>query len=279
MPSTANSHITSSPSSTPGRAQSPVTNHDLSGGGGSSLFNASLSSPSIKHAESGGSMPGTPTHSPRPQIRRRIRRKACSTNDDPAEQLTEMSVRGLNLFKYAVISHGVYQCKECAKENVQKTFKNKYSFQRHAFLYHEGAQRKVFPCPICGKEFSRPDKMKNHLKTTHECFMGKDMQFSPLNFLIGSGGSEMISNNNNDNKDDDSGSEGEGAGEAKITGYNNCSAEHDMMTALGLSFTAQQNKQGSAGPTADVMAALGLSYSGLSTPNAIKSELVVERAE
>ena len=25
---------------------------------------------------------------------------------------------------------------------LQKTFKNKYSFQRHAFLYHEGTQRK-----------------------------------------------------------------------------------------------------------------------------------------
>lgn len=249
----------------------------------------------MKHAESGGSMPNTPTHSPRPQIRRRIRRKACSTNEDPAEQLTEMSVRGLNLFKYAVISHGVYQCTECAKENVQKTFKNKYSFQRHAFLYHEGAQRKVFPCPMCGKEFSRPDKMKNHLKTTHECYMGKDMQFSPLNFLIGSGGPEMISNNNNDSQklDDDSGSEaGDVVVAGKGRGFNNCSAEHDMMTALGLSFTAaaQQDKDGNrvagSGPTADVMAALGLSYSGhsgidsLSTATtAIKPEVAVEGAE
>ncbi|PBC28413.1 Protein tramtrack, alpha isoform [Apis cerana cerana] len=47
-------------------------------------------------------------------------------------------------------------------------------FQRHAFLYHEGHQRKVFPCPVCGKEFSRPDKMKNHMKTVHDCFMPKD---------------------------------------------------------------------------------------------------------
>ena len=42
------------------------------------------------------------------------------------------------------------------------------SVQRHAFLYHEGAARKVFPCTICKKEFSRPDKMKQHLKQAHE---------------------------------------------------------------------------------------------------------------
>lgn len=74
-------------------------------------------------------------------IRRRIRRKNQSP-DDQALTLTEMSVRGLNLFRYASIQDGVYQCTECLKENVQKTFKNKYSFQRHAFLYHEGTQRK-----------------------------------------------------------------------------------------------------------------------------------------
>lgn len=74
-------------------------------------------------------------------MRRRIRRKNNSP-DDQALTLTEMSVRGLNLFRYASIQDGVYQCTECLKENVQKTFKNKYSFQRHAFLYHEGTQRK-----------------------------------------------------------------------------------------------------------------------------------------
>ena len=51
---------------------------------------------------------------------------------------------------------------------ISKNFKNKYSFQRHAFLYHEGAARKVFPCTVCQKEFSRPDKMKQHLKQAHE---------------------------------------------------------------------------------------------------------------
>ncbi|XP_030369470.1 protein tramtrack, alpha isoform isoform X1 [Scaptodrosophila lebanonensis] len=122
----------------------------------------------------------------RPVQRRRVRRKAQSTIDDQAEHLTEMSVRGLDLFRYASVSEGVYQCTECAKENMQKTFKNKYSFQRHAFLYHEGKHRKVFPCPVCSKEFSRPDKMKNHLKMTHENFTPpKDMvSFSPLKYLI-----------------------------------------------------------------------------------------------
>lgn len=122
-----------------------------------------------------------PTRQP---SRRRTRRKNLSP-DDQAEALTEMSVRGLDLFRYARISDGVYQCKECAKENVQKTFKNKYSFQRHAFLYHEGAQRKVFPCPVCNKEFSRPDKMKNHLKTTHESYMPKSDPVYPMSFIVG----------------------------------------------------------------------------------------------
>ncbi|XP_047038770.1 protein tramtrack, alpha isoform isoform X2 [Helicoverpa zea] len=120
----------------------------------------------------------------RPAVRRRIRRRANSASNDPAEQLTEMSVRGLNLFRYASVNEGVYQCTECAKENIQKTFKNKYSFQRHAFLYHEGHQRKVFPCPVCCKEFSRPDKMKNHMKTTHDCYVPKDCVYPPNAYFL-----------------------------------------------------------------------------------------------
>lgn len=119
----------------------------------------------------------------RQPVKRRARRRTASQSQDPAEQLTEMSVRGLNLFRYASINEGVYQCTECAKVDVQKTFKNKYSFQRHAFLYHEGHQRKVFPCPVCQKEFSRPDKMKNHMKTVHDCFMPKDCVF-PMGFFL-----------------------------------------------------------------------------------------------
>lgn len=115
-------------------------------------------------------------------IKRRVRRRANSQSQDPAEQLTEMSVRGLNLFRYASINEGIYHCTECAKVDVQKTFKNKYSFQRHAFLYHEGHQRKVFPCPVCQKEFSRPDKMKNHMKTVHDCFMPKEVVFPPIGY-------------------------------------------------------------------------------------------------
>ncbi len=60
------------------------------------------------------------------------------------------------------------RCVECERVQISKHFKNKYSFQRHAFLYHEGAARKVFPCNICQKEFSRPDKMKQHLKQAHD---------------------------------------------------------------------------------------------------------------
>lgn len=116
-------------------------------------------------------------------VKRRHRRRAASSSD-PAEALTEMSVRGLNLFRYASIDDGLYKCTECAKADVLKTFKNKYSFQRHAFLYHEGHQRKVFPCPVCAKEFSRPDKMKNHMKTVHDCFMPKDIIFPQVNYYM-----------------------------------------------------------------------------------------------
>lgn len=128
-------------------------------------------------------------------FRRRIRRKHNSP-DDKAEALTEMSVRGLNLFRYASVVDGVYKCTECAKESIQKTFKNKYSFQRHAFLYHEGTQRKVFPCPVCSKEFSRPDKMKNHMKMTHECYMPKEVKL-PIPFMIAGASSQSQGNNNN----------------------------------------------------------------------------------
>lgn len=141
----------------------------------------------------------SPTSGSSKNFRRRIRRKHNSP-DDKAEALTEMSVRGLNLFRYASVVDGVYKCTECAKENIQKTFKNKYSFQRHAFLYHEGTQRKVFPCPVCRKEFSRPDKMKNHMKMTHECYMPKECKFPiPLMIAGGSsqtqGGNQSINNN------------------------------------------------------------------------------------
>ncbi|CAD7092724.1 unnamed protein product [Hermetia illucens] len=151
------------------------------------MSNAGASSINSSSPDFAGNDPTSPTssNSARPPQRRRVRRKATSSLDDQAEHLTEMSVRGLDLFRYASITEGIYQCTECAKENVQKTFKNKYSFQRHAFLYHEGKHRKVFPCPVCGKEFSRPDKMKNHMKTTHECFIPKEINYHhPLNYLI-----------------------------------------------------------------------------------------------
>uniref|UniRef100_A0A1I8N4M1 BTB domain-containing protein n=1 Tax=Musca domestica TaxID=7370 RepID=A0A1I8N4M1_MUSDO len=139
------------------------------------------------------STPRSKNSNGKPIQRRRVRRKAQSSIDDQAEQLTEMSVRGLDLFRYASVTEGVYQCTECAKENMQKTFKNKYSFQRHAFLYHEGKHRKVFPCPLCGKEFSRPDKMKNHMKMTHASFMAKEIQnFNPLNYLISAAAADEI---------------------------------------------------------------------------------------
>jgi len=92
---------------------------------------------------------------------------------DP-ESLQDMSVRGLDLLKYAhIASDGSYRCIQCEKVSIMKSFKNKYSFQRHAFLYHEGTNRKVFPCPVCQKEFSRPDKMKQHLKQVHDCIIPK----------------------------------------------------------------------------------------------------------
>lgn len=146
---------------------------------GSSGSSYSFASTSTLLGAGGNSAPPSGRQPPR----RRARRRATSASSDPAEQLTEMSVRGLNLFRYASVNEGVYQCTECAKVDVQKTFKNKYSFQRHAFLYHEGHQRKVFPCPVCAKEFSRPDKMKNHMKTVHDCFMPKDVVF-PMGFFL-----------------------------------------------------------------------------------------------
>lgn len=142
------------------------------------LVSAAAAATTTAAAAAAASVRTTPT-----PVKRRIRRRATSSSD-PAEQLTEMSVRGLNLFRYATVSEGIYKCLECAKTDILKTFKNKYSFQRHAFLYHEGHQRKVFPCPVCAKEFSRPDKMKNHMKTVHECYMPKAIEFPQVPFLL-----------------------------------------------------------------------------------------------
>ncbi|XP_061929043.1 protein tramtrack, beta isoform isoform X4 [Apis cerana] len=170
---------TRSPSVSPATGRSGNTAQNS---GGSSSSGGSPA-PTTNSSASGHQI-GTMSAPPGRQVpKRRMRRRATSHSQDPAEQLTEMSVRGLNLFRYASISEGVYQCTECAKLDIQKTFKNKYSFQRHAFLYHEGHQRKVFPCPVCGKEFSRPDKMKNHMKTVHDCFMPKDCVV-PFGFFL-----------------------------------------------------------------------------------------------
>lgn len=100
---------------------------------------------------------------------------SASSNSNNTEQLQEMSIRGLNLFRYASVSEeGMYRCIPCEKEHVTRTFKNKYSFQRHAYLYHEGNQRKVFPCLVCGREFSRPDKLKHHLKSVHDYAVSRE---------------------------------------------------------------------------------------------------------
>lgn len=185
--STASSSGTTTTTTTSTRSPSvsPATGrsgNNAQNSGGSSSSGGSPA-PTTNSSASGHQI-GTMSAPPGRQVpKRRMRRRATSHSQDPAEQLTEMSVRGLNLFRYASISEGVYQCTECAKLDIQKTFKNKYSFQRHAFLYHEGHQRKVFPCPVCGKEFSRPDKMKNHMKTVHDCFMPKDCVV-PFGFFL-----------------------------------------------------------------------------------------------
>jgi len=193
--SPANARASTSSSTSTTNATSATTNAGAtptttSATGGTSTRSSSASPAS---RNTGGSSANTTSNvgvmsapSGRQAPKRRMRRRATSQSQDPAEQLTEMSVRGLNLFRYASISEGVYQCTECAKLDIQKTFKNKYSFQRHAFLYHEGHQRKVFPCPVCAKEFSRPDKMKNHMKTVHDCFMPKDCVM-PFSFFLPGG--------------------------------------------------------------------------------------------
>lgn len=176
------SGTTTTAASTRSSSASPATGRNAQSSSGSS--SSSLSPAPTTNSSTSGHQIGTMSAPPGRQVpKRRMRRRATSHSQDPAEQLTEMSVRGLNLFRYASISEGVYQCTECAKLDIQKTFKNKYSFQRHAFLYHEGHQRKVFPCPVCGKEFSRPDKMKNHMKTVHDCFMPKDCVV-PFGFFL-----------------------------------------------------------------------------------------------
>ncbi|XP_045595193.1 protein tramtrack, alpha isoform isoform X2 [Procambarus clarkii] len=80
-----------------------------------------------------------------------------------------IKVRGLDLMRYGRLEDGVYKCSECERIQIPKTFKTSYSFQRHAYLYHEGRPKR-FPCPVCGKEFSRPDKRKSHLKEKHGLF-------------------------------------------------------------------------------------------------------------
>ncbi|XP_076293271.1 zinc finger and BTB domain-containing protein ttk isoform X1 [Lasioglossum baleicum] len=179
----SNSGTTTTTSSTRSSSASPATGRNSNNNAQNSGSSSSSSAPTTNSSTSGHQIGTMSAPAGRQMPKRRMRRRGTSHSQDTAEQLTEMSVRGLNLFRYASISDGVYQCTECAKDDIQKTFKNKYSFQRHAFLFHEGHQRKVFPCPVCGKEFSRPDKMKNHMKTVHDCFMPKDCVM-PFGFFL-----------------------------------------------------------------------------------------------
>ena len=148
-----------------------------------------LKSPPVKTKEEKGSKNSSSSRSSanRPNPSPSGTRGNLSSQPGPdSESLSDMSVRGLDLLKYAQISpDGSYRCLECEKMQIVKSFKNKYSFQRHAFLYHEGKQRKVFPCPVCLKEFSRPDKMKQHLKQVHDCIIPKsEATPPPAHFLI-----------------------------------------------------------------------------------------------
>lgn len=103
-----------------------------------------------------------------PNVKQKRKRKTRSVAaEEQGEYLEKMSVRGLDIQRYEHVIDGVSYCLVCAKNDIYKTFKNKYSFQRHAYLFHEGDNRKIFACPICNKEFSRPDKMKMHKKDKH----------------------------------------------------------------------------------------------------------------
>ncbi|XP_023300103.2 uncharacterized protein LOC111682389 isoform X2 [Lucilia cuprina] len=118
-----------------------------------------------------------------PNVKQKRKRKTRSVAaDEQGEYLEKMSVRGLDIQRYEHIIDGVSYCLVCAKNDIYKTFKNKYSFQRHAYLFHEGDNRKIFACPICNKEFSRPDKMKMHKKDKHG-----DMTLADSNMNGGTG--------------------------------------------------------------------------------------------
>ncbi|XP_037806126.1 serine-rich adhesin for platelets-like isoform X4 [Lucilia sericata] len=118
-----------------------------------------------------------------PIVKQKRKRKTRSVAaDEQGEYLEKMSVRGLDIQRYEHIIDGVSYCLVCAKNDIYKTFKNKYSFQRHAYLFHEGDNRKIFACPICNKEFSRPDKMKMHKKDKHG-----DMTLADSNMNGGTG--------------------------------------------------------------------------------------------
>jgi Cys2His2 zinc finger developmental/cell cycle regulator len=143
-----------------------------------------LLSPGPPPVSSSSSSGSGPSNNPQPTG---TRGNLASQPGTESESLSDMSVRGLDLLKYAFISNdGSYRCIECEKVQILKSFKNKYSFQRHAFLYHEGIARKVFPCPVCAKEFSRPDKMKQHLKQVHDCIIPKSEAPppSPSDFVL-----------------------------------------------------------------------------------------------
>ncbi|XP_011293479.2 uncharacterized protein LOC105261967 [Musca domestica] len=94
--------------------------------------------------------------------RRKVSNDVCVAK----EYLQKMSVRGMDSGQYKLTVDGITRCLVCAQNGIEKSFTSQYSFQRHAYLLHSGI-RKIFACPICNAEFSRPDKMKYHKRTKH----------------------------------------------------------------------------------------------------------------
>ncbi|XP_073844634.1 uncharacterized protein [Musca autumnalis] len=101
-----------------------------------------------------------------PTTKRKRRHRITTESNMEKEYLEKMSVRGLDTQNIKSMIDGIIHCLLCSQNGVTKTFKNQYSFQRHVFLLHSGI-RKIFRCPICNSEFSRPDKMNEHKKTKH----------------------------------------------------------------------------------------------------------------
>ena len=91
--------------------------------------------------------------------RSQSRTDTTDTESLPLAGMSETAQQALRSGRYLATHPRSYVCQQCGKAYTSQTH-----LSRHKVL-HRGLE---FPCPVCGKRFSLPCYVRQHLKCTHQ---------------------------------------------------------------------------------------------------------------